>query len=90
MSPCATCSATPSSSAITTRPSPLTSRAVVDHCLALTRERPLALFVEQAHWADRSSLKVLVHLARWVSVMPLLLVLVADRRRHARPRALFA
>jgi len=71
-------------------PVALTSRDVVDHCLALTRERPLALFVEQAHWADRSSLKVLVHLARWVSVMPLLMVLVADDDATPDVAALFA
>ena len=71
-------------------PVALTSRAVVDHCIALTRDRPLALFVEHAHWADRSSLKVLVHLSRWASVMPLLMVLVADGDATPDVAALFA
>jgi hypothetical protein len=68
----------------------LTARVVVDHCITLCRERPLALFVEHAHWADRSSLKVLVHLARWTSVMPLLMVLVADGDATPDVAALFA
>ena len=56
-----------------------TARAVAEHCAALARERPLALIVEDAQWADRASLKVLAHLAR--CNLPLLLVLAA--RPHA-------
>ena len=58
-------------------PVALTARDVVDHCIELTRDRPLALLVRDAQWADRSSLKVLAHLARWGHVLPLLMVLVA-------------
>jgi len=54
-----------------------TARSVAEHVETLTAERPLALLVENAHWTDRASLKVLAHLAR--CNLPLLLVLSGDR-----------
>jgi len=46
-------------------------------CSALGDERPLALVVDDAQWADRSSLEVLSYLARRVTDVPLLIVVGA-------------
>jgi DNA-binding NarL/FixJ family response regulator len=46
-------------------------------CSALADERPLALVVDDAHWADRPSLEVLAYLARRIVELPLLIVLGA-------------
>jgi DNA-binding CsgD family transcriptional regulator len=46
-------------------------------CSALADERPLALVVDDAHWADRPSLEVLAYLARRIDDLPLLIVVAA-------------
>jgi DNA-binding CsgD family transcriptional regulator/tetratricopeptide (TPR) repeat protein len=46
-------------------------------CAALAETRPLALVVDDAQWADRSSLEVLSYLARRVDDLPLLIVIGA-------------
>ena len=46
-------------------------------CAALAEQRPLALVVDDAQWADRSSLEVLSYLARRVDDLPLLIVIGA-------------
>ncbi len=46
-------------------------------CAALAEKRPLALVVDDAQWADRSSLEVLSYLARRVDDLPLLIVIGA-------------
>ena len=50
-------------------------------CDALAAERPLALLVDDAHWADRASLEVLAYLAGRIEDLPVLLVL-AVRGQH--------
>ena len=44
---------------------------------AMADERPLALVVDDAHWADRPSLEVLAYLARRAAEIALLIVLAA-------------
>ena len=46
-------------------------------CSAMADERPLALVIDDAHWADRPSLEVLAYLARRIADLPLLIVLAA-------------
>jgi len=46
-------------------------------CAALAEKRPLALVIDDAQWADRSSLEVLSYLARRVDDLPLLIVIGA-------------
>ena len=46
-------------------------------CSELAAERPLALFVDDAQWADRASLEVLAYLGRRVEDLPLLIVVAA-------------
>src|SRR5215217_4198234 len=46
-------------------------------CAAIADARPLALIVDDAQWADRSSLEVLSYLARRVADVPLLIVVAA-------------
>ena len=46
-------------------------------CSALAERRPLALVVDDAQWADRSSLEVLSYLARRIDDLPLLIVVGA-------------
>ena len=43
-------------------------------CSALAERRPLALVVDDAQWADRSSLEVLSYLARRAEDLPLLIL----------------
>jgi hypothetical protein len=43
----------------------------------LARERPLALVVDDAHWADGASLRFLAYLGNRLSELPVLLVLAA-------------
>ncbi|MBJ7330402.1 MAG: AAA family ATPase [Solirubrobacteraceae bacterium] len=52
--------------------------SVVWLCEELARERPLALLVDDAHWADSQSLAVLAYVARRIADLPVLLV-VATR-----------
>ena len=71
-------------------PSPAaTRRCCVAHsvlwlCAALAERRPLALVVDDAQWADRSSLEVLAYLARRIDDLPLLIAVGA---RADDPRA---
>ncbi len=56
--------------------------AIVAHsvlwlCTAIARERPLAMIVDDAHWADRGSLEVLSYLARRIEDVPVLIVVGA-------------
>jgi len=53
-------------------------------CAALAEKRPLALVVDDAQWADRSSLEVLAYLARRIDDLPLLIAVAA---RGDDPRA---
>lgn len=53
-------------------------------CSALAAERPLALIVDDAQWADPVSLEVLLYVARRIEGLPLLLMLAA---RPFDPRA---
>ncbi len=46
-------------------------------CSAIAERRPLALVVDDAQWADRSSLEVLSYLARRVDDLPLLILIGA-------------
>jgi len=58
-------------------------RAVIDGVLRATRDRPLALFLDDLHWADDLSLRLLVHLvisateASFRQSLPLLVVVAA-------------
>lgn len=53
------------------------AHSVARLCAALAERAPLALLLDDAHWADRCSLEVLCHLARRSADMPLLLVVAA-------------
>src|SRR4051794_9986726 len=46
-------------------------------CSAMADLRPLALFVDDAQWADRSSLEVLAYIARRIEDLPVLIVISA-------------
>jgi DNA-binding CsgD family transcriptional regulator len=46
-------------------------------CSAMAERAPLALIIDDAHWADRSSLVVLAYLARRIADVPLLIVVGA-------------
>ena len=46
-------------------------------CAGLAETRPLALLVDDAHWADRPSLEVLAFLARRLADFPVLVVVAA-------------
>jgi DNA-binding CsgD family transcriptional regulator len=46
-------------------------------CSAMADEQPLALVVDDAHWADRPSLEVLAYLARRIADLPLLIAVAA-------------
>ncbi len=46
-------------------------------CSALAEEAPLMLVVDDAHWADRSSLEVLAYLARRIDDLPVLIAIGA-------------
>ena len=56
---------------------PLLAHSILWLCSALAEERPLALVIDDAHWADRSSLVVLAYLARRISDVPMLIVVGA-------------
>jgi hypothetical protein len=60
---------------VATRPIAETALSLYWHCAGLTRQSPIALFVDDAQWADRASLKVLAQLARRTSKLQLLIVL---------------
>ena len=60
----------------------LVAHGVLWLCSALAERRPLALVIDDAQWADRSSLEVLAYLARRVEDLPLL---IARRRARRRP-----
>ena len=62
----------------------LLAHSVLWLCAALAETRPLALVVDDAQWADRSSLEVLAYLARRIDDLPLLIVVGA---RADDPRA---
>ena len=62
----------------------LVAHSVLWLCSALADERPLALVVDDAQWADRSSLEVLSYLARRIDDLPLLIAVGA---RADDPRA---
>ena len=61
----------------------LVAHSVLWLCSALAERRPLVLVVDDAQWADRSSLEVLAYLARRIDDLPLL---IARRRPRRRPR----
>jgi DNA-binding CsgD family transcriptional regulator len=46
-------------------------------CSALADEQPVAVVVDDAHWADRPSLEVLAYLARRIDDLPLLIAVSA-------------
>jgi hypothetical protein len=49
------------------------AHSVLWMCSAMAAERPLALVIDDARWADRPSLEVLAHLARRIGDLPLLI-----------------
>ncbi len=55
----------------------LIAHSVLWLCSALADRRPLALVVDDAQWADRSSLEVLSYLARRIEDLPLLVMVAA-------------
>ena len=63
----------------------LIAHSILWLCSAIAERRPLALVVDDAQWADRSSLEVLSYLARRVDDLPLLILIGAradDPRRR--------
>jgi DNA-binding CsgD family transcriptional regulator len=62
----------------------LVAHGVLWLCSALAERRPIALVVDDAQWADRSSLEVLSYLARRIDDLPLLIAVGA---RADDPRA---
>ena len=62
----------------------LLAHSVLWLCAAIAETRPLALVVDDAQWADRSSLEVLAYLARRIDDLPLLIAVGA---RGDDPRA---
>jgi DNA-binding CsgD family transcriptional regulator len=62
----------------------LVAHAVLWLCSTLAEQRPLALVIDDAQWADRSSLEVLGYLARRIDDLPLLIAVGA---RVDDPRA---
>jgi DNA-binding CsgD family transcriptional regulator len=62
----------------------LVAHSVLWLCSALAERRPLALVIDDAQWADRSSLEVLAYLARRIDDLPLLIAVGA---RVDDPRA---
>ena len=62
----------------------LVAHSVLWLCSALAERRPLALVIDDAQWADRSSLEVLSYLARRIDDLPLLIAVGA---RADDPRA---
>ena len=62
----------------------LLAHSVLWLCAAIAERRPLALIVDDAQWADRSSLEVLAYLARRIDDLPLLIAVGA---RADDPRA---
>ena len=62
----------------------LVAHSVLWLCAAIAERRPLALVVDDAQWADRSSLEVLAYLARRIDDLPLLIAVGA---RADDPRA---
>lgn len=59
-------------------------------CLAAAAERPLALVIDDAHWADEGSARFLAHLAARVAAVPVLLLIAARPDDPRRPDALVA
>ena len=53
------------------------AHSVLWMCSAMADERPLALVIDDAHWADRPSLEVLAYLARRIGDLPLLITVGA-------------
>jgi DNA-binding CsgD family transcriptional regulator len=68
----------------------LVAHSVLWLCSALADERPLALFVDDAQWADRSSLEVLSYLARRVEDVPLLIAIGARAEDPGAPSDLLS
>ena len=62
----------------------LVAHGVLWLCSALAEQRPLALVIDDAQWADRASLEVLAYLARRIHDLPLLIAVGA---RVDDPRA---
>jgi len=62
----------------------LVAHGVLWLCSALAEQRPLALVIDDAQWADRPSLEVLAYLARRIDDLPLLIAVGA---RVDDPRA---
>src|SRR4051812_39510386 len=62
----------------------LVAHGVLWLCSALAEQRPLALVIDDAQWADRPSLEVLSYLARRIDDLPLLIAVGA---RVDDPRA---
>jgi DNA-binding CsgD family transcriptional regulator len=55
----------------------LIAHGVLWLCSAMADDQPLALVIDDAHWADRPSLEVLSYLARRIDDLPLLIALAA-------------
>ena len=63
--------------------SPVVRHALVLLVGELARGRPVALVVDDLHWADGASLRWLAHLVRWLDGLP---VLIAGAARTGEPR----
>ena len=80
---CSTVPPRPPGSSCSTAPRPrgdatvLVAHSVLWLCSALAEQRPLALVIDDAQWADRASLEVLAYLARRLEDVPLLLLVGA-------------
>ena len=75
------CGETPDGDAVTAA-----AHAIMWLCAGIGARRPLALIVDDAHWADRASLQTFAYIARRIEDLPVLLVLGArDGTRARRP-----
>jgi len=71
-------------------PTMLLAHSVLWLCSAMADEQPLVLIVDDAQWADRSSLQVLAYLARRVEDLPLLIVVGARAEDPEAPSDLLS
>jgi DNA-binding CsgD family transcriptional regulator len=56
---------------------PMIAHSLLWLCSAIADDRPLVLAIDDAHWADRCSLRVLTHMARRIADTPVLVVIAA-------------
>ncbi len=56
-------------------------------CVNLAEEGPLALLIDDAHWADPASLRFMLYLTHRLAELPICVLLAADLQAHERERA---